>query len=98
MIRFAPGAGIISLKAFPLQLEHELSNEEETVWRKQLALSTFVQDEGLSKAKLQSYYEKLGFKALPQTAFMVFATGWNIPSLDDESQEGNGAQQNAAVP
>lgn len=85
MVRFAPGAGIIALKAFPLQLEHEPLDEDEIAWRKLLAFDSFTQDPKLSKAKLQCYYEKVGFKTLPKSSFMIFATGWEIPSMDNES-------------
>lgn len=84
MVRFSPGAGVIALKAFPLQLEHESFDEDERAWRERLDLKSFVQDEKISIAKLEGYYSKLGFKALPNSAFMVFSTGWPVPSLNDE--------------
>lgn len=86
MVRFSPGAGLIALKAFPLQLECESTDAEERIWREQLGLETFVQDEKLSISKLQSYYSKLGFRLLPDSKFMVFATGWPFPSLENGGQ------------
>ncbi|MBM7332680.1 hypothetical protein [Alloalcanivorax marinus] len=83
MVRFSPGAGVIALKAFPLQLEHESFDEDARAWRERLDLNSFVQDEEVSMAKLQDYYSTLGFKAIPNSDFMIFCTGWPIPSLDD---------------
>jgi hypothetical protein len=83
MVRFSAGAGLIALKAFPLQFECEPSAESEKAWRTKLDLTGFEHDEELSKDKLQSYYERLGFKKLPGSAFMIFPTGWQIPSLDE---------------
>lgn len=82
MVRFSAGAGVIALKAFPLQFESAPPSRAEMAWRQRLALDGFVPDMGLSTAKLQCYYEKLGFRALPDSAFMIFATGWKVPSMD----------------
>lgn len=81
MLRFSAGAGIIALKAFPLQHECEPHDKQEQSWRKKLSLNCFAQDEELSTLKLKSYYERLGFQCLPDSNFMIFATGWKIPSL-----------------
>lgn len=82
MITFSKGAGIITLKAFPLQFENEKTHERNRAWRTVLSLENFVNDKDLSTQKLKNYYGKLGFISLPESDFMVFPTGIDIPLVD----------------
>jgi hypothetical protein len=80
MVRFSMGAGIVALKAFPLQFELEQTNEDQT-WHKLLSLESFENNVEVSTTKLKDYYSRLGFKCLPAGDFMVFPTGEEIPWL-----------------
>lgn len=67
--RFSPGAGVVAIKPFPLQME---KSENET-WRSKLKLDDFPKEEASSKRALSRYYEKLGFLRLPNSPFMVLS-------------------------
>jgi|688.fasta_scaffold324748_2 hypothetical protein len=81
MVRFSKGAGIIALKAFPLQYENEKINQDDRDWQKLMSFDRFLNDECASKEKLKDYYGALGFISLPDSDFMVFPTGLDIPIL-----------------
>ncbi|MBD5770749.1 hypothetical protein [Marinomonas colpomeniae] len=78
MTRFSAGAGIVALKAFPLQYE---AHRDDDLWRSKLLLEDFESNQNFSIEKLKNYYEKLGFKRLPDTDIMIFSTAFIIPSI-----------------
>lgn len=81
--RFGAGAGLVGIKPFPLQLEGQLTPEKNiSVWRKQLNLDKYPQNESEATKKLRNYYSKVGFKDLPGTPYMVFSTAYRIPNID----------------
>lgn len=82
MSRFSVGAGVIALKAFPLQFEGENSDPEHQAWGNLLSLDRFVNNKRVSKAKLKKYYKRLGFVSLPGSDFMIFPTGLKIPTIE----------------
>jgi|SRR5690625_4656213 len=57
--RYFGNCGVMTLKAFPLQLEHGSSASEEHA---ELKLNEFAQNEEKAKLSLFNYYKSLGFK------------------------------------
>lgn len=81
--RFSFGAGIVAIKPFPLQFDHEPSIDNDHQWRRKMQLSGFSKNERLSLQKLYQYYSKLGFIRMPGVSFMVRSTAWQIPTIED---------------
>jgi GNAT superfamily N-acetyltransferase len=79
--RFGAGAGLVALKAFPLQFEAQGSRDETDKWRSQLNLSKFKLDEKIATTKLITYYTKLGFERLPRTKFMFRSNDLVLPDI-----------------
>jgi len=70
--RFGHGAGLVALKASPLQLEKGPPRDAETaVWRQQMALDSLPQDATQAKRALKAFYKRLGFISLPRTDLMI---------------------------
>ncbi|MTI86593.1 MAG: hypothetical protein FH748_01350 [Balneolaceae bacterium] len=59
--RFSFCAGLIALKAFPLQLESGRGLDDD--WKKRVALEELERDEEKVKYKLYHYYQNLGFES-----------------------------------
>ena len=70
MRRFGPGAGLIAMKPFPLQLE--ATPPEDASARRGLRLSVFPKNGRAATAELWRYYSKLGFRLVRGTKMMVF--------------------------
>lgn len=78
--RFGAGAGIVGMKPFPLQLEHNEATESR--WRRRLRLEQFPSDSKISTRKLRDYYQSLGFVPLRSTPFMFRNLSWALPTLE----------------
>lgn len=83
--RFSLGAGVVAIKPFPLQFEHEPSTKKEGHWRNELQLSNFTKNERTATQKLRSYYRKLGFVGMQGTPFMFRSTTWRLPTIEELS-------------
>ncbi len=79
--RFSPGAGIVAIKPYPLQFEHESLDEKKIEWRKKLELSQCSIDQKASIERLRQYYSELGFQILKNSKMMVLSTGHTLPSI-----------------
>jgi GNAT superfamily N-acetyltransferase len=80
--RFSAGTGLVALKAFPLQFEHEALSKPNR-WQGSMVLTAFSEDEQASRAALQQYYSRLGFAAMPRTEFMFRDSSARLPSLEE---------------
>lgn len=80
MVCFSPGAGLIAIKPYPLQFEAGFRETKQSAWSQHMRFDRFGKDQEAATQKLQAYYGQLGFVTLPDSDFMVFATGWHIPS------------------
>jgi hypothetical protein len=81
--RFGLGAGVVAIKPFPLQLEVPGNHQTgEPGWRESLALESFQSNSESATQKLRDYYSRLGFKALPDTPYMVLSTAFTLPQID----------------
>jgi GNAT superfamily N-acetyltransferase len=78
--RFGAGAGVVGMKPFPLQLEHNEATESR--WRRRLRLEQFPSDSKISTRKLRDYYQSLGFVPLRSTPFMFRNLSWALPTLE----------------
>ena len=65
MRRFGLGAGIIALKAFPLQFEHDTAEDF------RLGLNGFKGSHATAQRKLISLYQQAGFAAIGRTPYML---------------------------
>jgi GNAT superfamily N-acetyltransferase len=65
MQRFSIGAGIIVLKAFPLQFEHGTADDLS------LGLKGFKGNQAMAQRKLVSLYEQVGFTRLGRSPYML---------------------------
>ena len=83
--RFSLGAGVVAIKPFPLQFEHEPSTEKGNHWRNELQLSNFTNNEHTATQKLRSYYRKLGFVGMQGTPFMFRSTALRLPTIEEFS-------------
>ena len=83
MQRFSLGAGVVAIKPFPLQFEHEPSTEREDRWRNELQLSNFTKSERTATQKLRRYYRKLGFVGMQGTPFMFRSTTRRLPTIEE---------------
>lgn len=81
--RFSAGTGIVAIKPFPLQFEHEPTDQRERDWRAALGLADLPRAQRPATAKLCRYYEKLGFVRLRGTPFMFRSASIRLPTLDD---------------
>lgn len=79
MARFSQGAGIIALKAFPLQFEKGLITPEEKQWQMKLQLDAFTRNKKQAQKKLVNLYRDLGFRPLPKSPYMVFNVADRFP-------------------
>jgi GNAT superfamily N-acetyltransferase len=83
--RFSLGAGVVAIKPFPLQFEHEPSTEKGDHWRNELQLTNFTKIEHAATQKLRSYYRKLGFIGMRGTPFMFRSTALRLPTVEELS-------------
>jgi len=81
--RFSSGAGVVGIKPFPLQFEHEPSTDKDCQWRREMHLSIFSKNERLSLQKLHQYYSKLGFVSMRGIPFMFRSTAWQLPTIEE---------------
>jgi hypothetical protein len=81
MERFQTGAGVVALRAVPLQFLN--SDDEESDWDKKLKLKSLPKGKLAAERKLRSYYSRLGFKPVPATDLMVCGTTRKIPAVDE---------------
>lgn len=65
--RFFSSAGLIALKAYPLQFESSRGSDE--TWAKKVALEGLEEDEEKARYKLYHYYQNLGFENLLRNEF-----------------------------
>ena len=79
--RFSPGAGVVAIKPYPLQLEDADASDDE--WRSKLLLDKFQSEEKLSTEALIDYYGKLGFEVLPETPYMVLSTSKQLADFEE---------------
>jgi hypothetical protein len=63
--------GLVSLKPFPLQFEVNPMSETNDIPRERLELDNFKGTSVAATRKLKRYYEKLGFKSVSRTEYMV---------------------------
>lgn len=68
---FGSNAGLMVLKAFPLQLEYHDENKLQDDWDKKMNIDTFEKDEKKAFTKLINHYRKLGFKKINNNNIMV---------------------------
>ena len=68
---FGSNAGLMALKAFPLQLEYHDENKLQDDWNKRMNIDRTDKDEKKAFTKLISYYRKLGFKKINKNNIMV---------------------------
>jgi GNAT superfamily N-acetyltransferase len=69
--RYRIGMGLVSLKPFPLQFEVNPMSETNDIPRERLELDNFKGTSVAATRKLKRYYEKLGFKSVSRTEYMV---------------------------
>lgn len=69
--RFRTGAGLIALKAFPLQFEGNHLDKPEGSDEVALGYEEFDVPMPKASSKLRSYYRQVGFVQVPRTQFMV---------------------------
>ncbi|WP_207003579.1 GNAT family N-acetyltransferase [Trinickia mobilis] len=69
--RFRAGAGLIALKAFPLQYEGDRSVKPEGPDEAKLGYDQFHVPMPKATSKLRSYYRQVGFLQVPRTQVMV---------------------------
>ncbi|CAB3793569.1 hypothetical protein LMG28688_03751 [Paraburkholderia caffeinitolerans] len=69
--RFRTGAGLIALKAFPLQFEGNHREKPEGSDEIKLGYDQFDVPMPKASSKLRSYYRQVGFVQVPRTPFMV---------------------------
>jgi GNAT superfamily N-acetyltransferase len=78
IFHFESGCGLFVAQVFPLQLEP--SENEENVWRQNLALGNFESKESIAKSRLKNYYLSIGFDKIPKYKDLIFYN----PSLKNE--------------
>lgn len=79
--RFSPSAGIVAIKPYPLQFEHEPLDKKKIDWKRKLELSQCSTDQKASTERLHQYYSELGFQILKNSKMMVLSTGHTLPSI-----------------
>ena len=79
--RFSPGAGVVAIKPYPLQLEDTDASDDE--WRSKLLLDEFQSEEISTTEALINYYGKLGFEVLPETPYMVLSTSKQLADFEE---------------
>lgn len=78
--RFGHGAGLVTLKVFPLQLEVGYPTDSNVeAWRKRMGLAALDQNTTKAKASLKSFYKRLGFKQVPKTDLMIANLAEKLP-------------------
>lgn len=70
--RFSPGADLVAMKPFPLQLEANPCDQG--AWRDKLQLEGLSRNAARSTSKLRRYYAAIGFKHLRGTQHMFLCT------------------------
>jgi hypothetical protein len=80
MTKMSPGAGLIVIKPFPLQFDHNMLKNQELC--REYGITELPKKKVSATRKLTEYYAKLGFRRLPKTPLMVASTAMRLPSLD----------------
>jgi GNAT superfamily N-acetyltransferase len=75
---FRTGTGLIAMKPFPLQFEHDAGTRPNF---EEFALGRFTKSERSSTAALRRYYRKLGFQLVPGTEYMVLSSDADLPDF-----------------
>jgi hypothetical protein len=69
--RFRLGAGLIAMRPFPLQGTAHFLNRANAKERTRLGLDKFPADQKVATNNLRCHYEKLGFRRVAKTEYMV---------------------------
>lgn len=77
--RLRAGAGLVALKAFPLQFEAAFRDGQPDAKAAGMELASFVTNERTATAALKRYYGRLGFRRIPGTEFMAMAGNQRLP-------------------
>lgn len=77
--RFGSCAGIVAMRPYPLQFEHEAMHEQERQWQQALDLGRFEKNFESATAKLESHYARLDFVKAKDTGFMVRSNTIRLP-------------------
>jgi hypothetical protein len=75
------GAGLVALKAYPLQFE--AADKDHNCWREKMTLESFASGDKTCTAKLKKHYKRLGFLTVRGTPFMVCSTAFRLPSIEN---------------
>lgn len=68
---FGANAGLITLKAFPLQFEYKDENKLQSEWNKNMNLDILEKNEERALKKLIEFYKQLGFKKISSNNIMA---------------------------
>ncbi len=81
--QFRAAAGIVVLKAFPLQFEGGSSRNEDKDFREaDLELESFTVSSRTATSKLKKHYSRIGFVSVPRTEYMVLDPSRKLPDYD----------------
>lgn len=80
---FAKDCAYVALQAFPLHFE--AAKKDQKQWFMDSKKQNFPSDQDEATKKLLSYYAKLGFKQIENTAFMLLNPSQKNPELKAES-------------
>ncbi len=78
--RCSGGAGVIALKPYPLQFEHEAMDKGIELWRDKMQLNEFTGDIESATEKLENLYRKLGFVKAKNSSVMYRSNNTRLPS------------------
>jgi hypothetical protein len=78
--RFGSGVGVVALRPYPLQFEHEAINAEARRRRDEMELNEFTTDIETATGKLEKLYEKLGFVKSKNSSVMFRSNEINLPT------------------
>jgi len=76
--KFSSGCLLVVIKTIPQDLDN---NKLSDVGR--VSLEKFSEPERQAICSLQEYYQKIGFKKVPETAYMVLDLELKRPNLED---------------
>lgn len=74
---FIAGTGIIILKAFPLQHESKIVDNND-IWRNSMNYSHFEEDQDKAQKRLINYYKSIGFKPIKKSESNLLYINPNI--------------------
>lgn len=82
---FAKDCAYVALQAFPLQFEADKKDDKK--WFIDMKMQGFPTEQDTAIKKLLTYYAKLGFRQIQNTAFMILNPTLKNPELQAESFE-----------